>query len=250
MDIHIKTPTDEQLAAYVSNTASPEDTVVVEAWINEDPKNLDELLDMAVAASLPERQQSTVTLVPWYRRPVYWAAAAVVAVVLVASVLWYQPSSGPQEPIVADADVPSLTGVEPQISEQGSTSSTPSVTKVLEESVPGISLQREEHITATQTVAPVAQPLLELKYPRRYREVCIVGKDVTFCWQSNAVMLRLVITDAEGVVLHERNLTGQSEYSIPASVIQGQEELHWTLVASFGEGQILKREGTIIQMNE
>lgn len=260
MNVSITTPTDEQLAAYVSNTATPDAAAAVEAWMNEDPKHLDELLDMAVAASLPGRQQTAAIRMPWYRRPVYWAAAAVVALVLVAGVLWYQPVGTSQKPLVAEADVPAVTDGDgrslsgdtnmPMVVDEKSQSSQQKAAKVLEESSPALPIQRYEHTTASQTVATSAQPMLELDFPRRGREVCRTGKDVTFRWQSNAAMLKLVITNGEGIVLHERNLTDLNEYTLPISVTQGQEELHWTLIASFGEGQSMKREGTIIQMHE
>ena len=260
MNVSMKTPTDEQLAAYISNTASPEDTAVVEAWMNEDPKHLDELLEMTVAASLPGRQKVTVTMMPWYRRPIYWAAAAVVALVLIAGVLWYQPAGTSQEPLVAKADVSTVTDEDgrglageadiPIVIDEESQTSQQKAVKALEESSPALPLQRQEHTTASQAVAASAQPMLELDFPRRSREVCLAGKNVTFRWQSNAVMLRLVITDGEGGVLHECNLIDRSEYTLPISVTQGQEELHWTLIASFSEGQSVKREGTIIQMHE
>ncbi len=262
MNAGIKTPTDEQLAAYVSNTASPEDTAVVEAWIKEDPKHLDELLDMTVAASLPGRKQAAVPLVPWYRRPVYWAAAAVVALVLVAGVLWYQPNGVNQGPVVADTHVPAVTDEEPDVMGWAWEDDEPAVTgeepqtakrrasKVAEESLPSLPLQRQEHSTASKAVATPGQPMLELDFPQRYREECVAGKSITFRWQSNATVLRLVITDDEGTVLHKRDLTGRSEYTLPASVLQGQPELHWMFVGFFVEGQSMRREGIIIQMTK
>lgn len=240
-------PNDEQLAAYVSNTASPNDVAIVEAWINEDPKHLDELLDISVAASLPERQRAKVHFVPWYRRPVYWAAAAVVVIVLVAGVLWFQPAGVPEGPMVAETDMPTVVGEEPSTPTQKQTSSA---RQIVEESLPSLTIHREEHTTATQAVAATSQPLLELSYPRRIREVCVAGQPFTFRWQSNAASITIHVYDADGQQLLERDLTGSSEYTIPTSTIQGQEKVQWTLIASFAEGQSIKREGIIVQINE
>ena len=242
MNNNIHIPTDEQFAAYVSNTASPEDVAIVETWIKEDPKHLDELLDISVAASLAERQYAKVHFMPWYRRPVYWGAAAVVVIVLVAGVLWYQPVGVPERPMVAETDVPTVVGEKLPTPKQEQTTSA---RQKVEESLPSLTLQREEHTTATQAVAATFQPLLELSYPRRIREVCMVGQPVTFRWQSNAASITILLFDADGQQLLERDLTGSSDYTIPSSTLQGQEEVRWTLIASFAEGQSIKREGTI-----
>lgn len=255
-DNHITQPTDRQLTDYVSHMASPEDSAVVEAWLAADPANVDELLTITVAAALPSAKASkTIAFTPWYRRPVYWAAAAALALVLVTVTLFWQHNAMPDTPpMVAVADPGQVPeSVIPAVQEQVNKSQEQAMPvnerplPVKEQPVGGLTIQRDERVTASQAVS--VEPMLEVTAPRRQREVYPVGQDIVFRFKSNADQLTLALTDAEGSVILRAEVTGQESYTFPASRIGDNSVIQWSLTASFAEGQSQRRTGAIEIMN-
>ena len=232
-------PTDEQLAAYLSHRAAPAETAAVEAWLAADPAHVDELLDIAVAAALPTVRRRAVAP-PWYRRPVYWAAAAVVAAVLVSvSLSWQRGAEPDSAPMVAEVAVRPEPAVlpEPVAAEQ------PAAAREVPQT--GQALQRDERHAAAQSTVAVADPLLEVTFPRRQREVCPAGQDITFRYSSNAAQLTLTALDGEGNTLLRADVAGTEQYTLTAATIGEGSTLIWTLTATFAEGQSQRRTGTI-----
>lgn len=255
-DHHITQPTDRQLTDYVSHMASPEDSAVVEAWLAADPANVDELLTITVAAALPSAKASkTIAFTPWYRRPVYWAAAAALALVLVTATIFWQHNAMPDTPpMVAETNPGQVSeSVTPAVQEK--ISNAQEQTKpVQEQTLPlreqpaeGLTIQRAERVTASQAVS--AEPMLEVTAPRRQREVYPAGQDIVFRFRSNAAQLTLTLADAEGTVILRTEVTGQESYTFPASRIGDNSVIQWSLTASFAEGQSQRRTGAIELMN-
>lgn len=253
---HITQPTDRQLTDYISHMASSEDTAVVEAWLAADPANVDELLTITVAAALPSAKASkTIAFTPWYRRPVYWAAAASLALVLVTAALFWQHNATPDTPpmvaVAGPGQVPeSLTiAVQEKVADaQEQTVPVQEQTLPLrEQPAEGLIIQRAERVTASQAVS--AAPMLEVTTPRRQREVYPAGQDIVFRFKSNAAQLTLALTDAEGTVILRAEVTGQESYTFPASRIGDNSVIQWSLTASFAEGQSQRRTGAIELMN-
>lgn len=253
-DNHITQPTDRQLTDYVSHMASPEDSAVVEAWLAADPANVDELLTITVAAALPSAKASkTIAFTPWYRRPVYWAAAAALALVLVTVTLFWQHNAMPDTtPMVAVADPDQIPEtVTPAVQEKNTKAQEQTMPDnnrtlpVKEQTSGGLTLQRDERTTASQSTLAMVEPLLEVSFPRRQREVCPAGQDITFRYNSNAAQLTLLIADGEGNTLLRTDVAGTEQYTLPAATIGDNSTLIWTLTASFAEGQSLRRTGTI-----
>jgi len=248
-DNHIFQPTDRQLTDYVSHMASPEDAAVVEAWLVADPANVDELLTISVAAALPSATASkTIAFNPWYRRPVYWAAAAALALVLVTAALFWRHDAMPDtQPMVAAADPePISETVTPAVQEKVDAVQE-KIVPVVEQRPEGLTIQRAERVTASQAVS--AEPMLEVTAPRRQREVYPAGQDIVFRFKSNAAQLTLALADAEGTVILRAEVTGQESYTFPASRISDNSVIQWSLTASFAEGQSQRRMGAIEIMN-
>lgn len=253
---HITQPTDRQLTDYISHMASSEDTAVVEAWLAADPAHVDELLTITVAAALPSAKASkTIAFTPWYRRPVYWAAAAALALVLVTVTLFWQHNAMPDTtPMVAEVDPDQIPEtVTPAVQEQVNKSQEQAMPvnerplPVKEQPVGGLTIQRDERVTASQAVS--AEPMLEVTAPRRQREVYPAGQDIVFRFKSNAAQLTLALADAEGSVILRAEVTGQESYTFPASRIGDNSVIQWSLTASFAEGQSQRRTGAIEIMN-
>lgn len=233
--------TDEQLAAYISHKASPEETAIVEAWLATDPSHVDELLDITVASALPA-VRTKVSSPLWYRRPIYWAAAAMVAGLLASTVfLWGRGGEQENGTLVAEVVEPVPFSLpEPQSQQQEE-----AIDKINIASQ-GTPLQREERVTASQSTAPVAEPVLEMAYPRRQREVCSAGQEITFRWQCNAAQLILSVTDDEGKTLLRVDVAGSEQYTITSDIIGECSELKWTITASFADGLSRQKTGIIM----
>lgn len=230
--------TDEQLAAYISHKASPEDTALIEAWLAADHSHIDELLDMTVAAALPKVRRGVVAH-QWYRRPVYWAAVAMVAIVIGSiAFLWQHNAEPDNTPMVAQEETfEPMSLSDPVLTEQS--------TVMKETTKQGMTLQRDERVTALQSSVSVAEPILEISFPRRQREVCGVGQDITFRFSSNAAQLTLTVADGDGNTLLNADVAGEEQYTIPAARIGDNIAIQWTLSALFAEGQSQRRAGTI-----
>ena len=244
-DNHISQPTDRQLVDYVSHMASPEDTAVVEAWLAADSTHVDDLLDITVAAALPSAKISkTVAFTPWYRRPVYWAAAAMLALVFVtAPLLWQHNATSGTSPMVAEADPGQITESVTPVVQEKVVVAKEQTEPVKEQPAEGLTIQRVERVTATQAVS--AEPMFEITAPRRKREVYPAEQDIVFKFKSNASKLTLSLSDAEGTVILRAEVTGLESYTFPASRIGDNTVIQWALTASFAEGQSQRRTGTI-----
>lgn len=250
MEMKNHIPTDEQLAAYLSNSCDEAERRTVERYLEENPEALDDLLNMSMAAAVQARHDAGRVKVKKVNfRPAVWAAAASVALILVVGGVWL---SRPQMPDgIAELHQPQDTALPAQEEaemEGNTTQPAPIVEKENEQQQDShqepLRVQRTERMTASEATAV---PSVEMTFPRRKREVVQAGTDVVFSWTSDATALSLTLTDDEGHLLMRTDVPGKGEYAIPGSKLESIDEFRWTLSTMGGTAL---RSGNVELVNE
>lgn len=231
MKNNIITPTDEQLAEYLNGTSNENDSLIVKRYLEENNDAVDDMLNIAIATVVQNKRSSSLNkrkTIMLY--PGRWAIAASVALVLITGgfLMFRNPTSNPT--IIASTD--------PEIKMPKHVNNTPSESETTENAIipttnhqssntNGITVRREEHITASDATAE--KQSIAIIFPRRKHEAIPVDTDITFRWQSDATSLTLTIMDDKGVKLIQTPIPSNGSYTIPAQKVENADEIRWII---------------------
>lgn len=240
-------PTDEQIAEYLSGTASESDNLLVRRYLEESNEAVDDMINIVVASVVHNRQVAKKKTRRLFLYPTRWAVAASVALVLITGGMLMLRNPAPDTTVVAGTDpkkeLPIHDGDTPSGAEMGGDTDAPA-TNNRTDAANVTAVQREDHITASEAKADALS--LDVTFPRRKHEASPAGSGITFRWQSNAASLTLTVTNGSGDKLVQTSIPGSGSYTVPAEKVADADEIRWSISAGDGACQ----SGTIAIVGE
>ena len=244
---------DELLARFISGQCSADDEAVIMDFLASDDDKTGDLFAIAESVALQRRADAAARRKAADRRRV-WALAASVALLIAAGGVWWL--AGRQD----SPDIVAMNGQGLPVIDTGY-SSTPLLAEdndemasgnkagnAVTENGGGIALQRMNQNYASSASAD-GEPLLEVSYPRRRREVASLDDDFAFSFKNAGGRCTLVISVCDGPELLNADVTGKDGFLLTPAMRDSSDCLQWSLTLTKPDGSTIAQQGVVSFLN-
>ena len=234
---------DEQLAKYMSGKASPEEETAVLNYLAENDEHIDDFLNMTAAVELQQgKEKKSIAGRTWKKIAWSMSAAVAIAVLVVVGVFAFHHAEDENEQFAQQEQTEqSQSNTPASVSDSAKSNSVNTRIKpdnLEKELLPAV--QEPKHYADSVRKKSYAQMI----FPSKKRTTISSDKQsVTFRWRTDACKIHLLVTSGNGQVLVDEHLENRNAYKM--KITDGLQNLNWSAVFSFPDGNTLEKNGEI-----